>query len=108
MPEITKQDALRWLEMQRDAINTEIAYAAPDDKRQYFGNLKIVNWLADRVNEMTAVELLDDVREVRQICAARVGCNGCPFDAGCPLVSSDPPRRVVEVVKRWKEEQDDV
>ena len=49
MPEITKQDALRWLEMQRDAINTEIAYAAPDDKRQYFGNLRIVNWLAEIV-----------------------------------------------------------
>lgn len=106
MGEITKQDALRWLEMQRDAINTEIAYAAPSDKGQYFDNLRIVNWLVDRVNEMTAVELLDDVRAIRRICAASVGCNGCPFDAECPLVSSTPPRRAFEIVKRWKEEQD--
>lgn len=90
MPEITKQDALKWLEMQRDAVNTEIVYAAPDEKKQYHENLKIINWLAELVRldsgEMTAVEYLEDVHAIKRICAARAGCNGCTFDAECPLV----------------------
>lgn len=97
MPEITKQDVLRWLDMQRDAINTEIAYAAPDDKAQYHGNLKIVNWLADRLNEMTAVEYFETQREmfVQK-----------EFDADAVssvLEQARNPRRAVEIVKRWKE-----
>lgn len=105
MPEITKQDALRWLDMQRDAINTEIAYAAPSDKNQYFGNLKVVNWLVDRVNEMTAVEYLE---ACGKICEGREICNGCALDDNCPFCTmQDNPRRAVEIVKRWKEEQDE-
>ena len=98
MPEITKQDALRWLEMQRDAINTEIAYAAPSDKNQYFGNLKIVNWLADRVNEMTAMEYFEAQREM----LVRKGFDAIPTI----LDQAIHPRLAVEVVKRWKEKQD--
>lgn len=105
MPEITKQDALRWLDMQRDAINTEIAYAAPADKGQYFENLRVVNWLADRVNEMTAVEYLAVCSE---ICEGREFCEGCKLCDCCPFcMAQDNPRRAVEVVKRWKEEQDE-
>ena len=110
MPEITKQDALRWLEMQRDAINTEIAYAAPDDKRQYHGNLKIVNWIVGRVNEMTAVEFLDVVNEE---CAKHEGrcesghspCEACAFYETCIYGECENTRRSVEIVRRWKEEQ---
>lgn len=99
MPEITKQDALRWLEMQRDAINTEIAYAAPDDKRQHFGNLKVVNWLTDRVNEMTAVEFIETTGEMLL---------ESPMKAWEVMrIKYDHPRRAVEIVKRWKEEQDE-
>lgn len=107
MPDITKQDALRWLEMQRDAINTEIAYAAPSDKNQYFGNLRIVNWLADRVKEMTAVEygkLHDEICDTYQHCM----CASCPLGNNCISLDSygDDIRRAVEIMKRWKEEQD--
>ena len=98
MPEITKQDALRWLEMQRDAINTEIAYAAPDDKRQYFENLRVVNWIVDRLNEMTAVEYFEAQREMFM---------QKEYDAiTSTLEQARNPRRAVEIVKRWKEEQD--
>lgn len=101
---LTKRDALKWLEMQRDAINTEIAYAAPDDKRQYHGNLKIVNWLADRVNEMTAVEYLE---VCGKICEGREICNGCVLDDACPFcMAQEHPRRSVEIAKMWKEERD--
>jgi hypothetical protein len=110
MPEITKQDALRWLDMQRDAINTEIAYAAPSDKGLYFGNLKIVNWLADRVQDMTAVEFFETVTEE---CARHEGvvtadshpCRGCAFDRKCPYATEDW-HGAINIVKRWKEEQD--
>ncbi len=98
MPDITKQDALRWLEMQRDAINTEIAYAAPSDKNQYFGNLRIVNWLADRLNEMTAVEYFETQREMF--------VKKEPGAITATLEQARHPRLAVEIVKKWKEEQD--
>lgn len=110
---IDKQDALRWLEVQRDAINTEIAYAAPDDKGQYFGNLKIVNWLVDKVNDMTAVEYLQTTRQICE-CNSQFKCNGCPFSARtvedemtciCGELQVYESERAVEIVKRWKEEQ---
>ena len=109
MPEITKQDALRWLDMQRDAINTEIAYAAPSDKNQYFRNLWIVNWIADRVKDMTAVEygkLHDEICDAYQHCM----CASCPLGNDCVSLDSygDDIRRAVEIMKRWKEEQDEL
>ena len=103
---IDKQDALRWLDMQRDAINTEIAYAAPDDKERYFVNLKIVNWLADRVQEMTAVEYArthDEICDAHQHCM----CESCPLGDNCVTLYSygNDIHRDVEIVKKWKEEQ---
>ena len=99
MHNITKQDALRWLDMQRDAINTEIAYAAPDDKGQYFGNLKVVNWIVDRVKDMTVVEFIEACEE---ICAGR-RCKDCPINVSfCPAHCT---RNAYKIVKRWKEEQ---
>ena len=98
MPEITKQDALRWLDMQRDAINTEIAYVAPSDKAQYHGNLKIVNWLADRLNEMTAVEYFEAQREMF--------VQKRPDAITATLEQARNPWIAVEVVRRWKEDQD--
>ena len=91
MPGITKQDVLKWLEMQRDAINTEIAYAAPADKGQYHENLKIINWLAERVDEMTAVEYFEVQREmiVRKEHAAITAT----------LEQARNPRLAVEIVK---------
>lgn len=105
MPEITKQDALRWLEMQRDAINTEIAYAAPSDKNQYFRNLWIVNWIADRVKDMTAVEYLEARREMCDDYRFVLRCNGKCFDR-CVGDERKKPREAVAIVKRWKEERD--
>ena len=104
---IDKQDALRWLDVQRDAINTEIAYAAPDDKGQYFGNLKIVNWLVDKVNEMTAVEYLKTRKEMCEVHLH--DCRKCQFAARgqiCWRKEEIEPHVAVEIVKRWKEEQD--
>lgn len=107
MPEITKQDVLRWLDMQRDAINTEIAYAAPDDKAQYHGNLKIVNWLAEAARvysgEITAVEYCEAHDE---LCKAHQDCQQCPLDNCCTSVDTfGGIKKAVEIVKQWKEEQ---
>ena len=110
MPEITKQDALKWLDMQRDAINTEIAYAAPADKSQYFGNLKVVNWIVGRVKDMTAVEFLKTLDEE---CSKHEGvcsvgnhpCRKCPFYGSCIYGDEVEPTVSVEIVRRWKEER---
>ena len=112
MPDSTKQDALRWLDMQRDAVNTEIVYAAPDEKKQYHRHLQIINALAERVREMTAVEFLTTVNAecARHEGVCNVGnhpCKKCPFDGTCIYGDEVDPRVSVERVKRWKEAQDE-
>ena len=115
MSDITSKDILAWLDMQRDAVNTEIAYAAPADQKQYHENLKIINWLAERVKDMTAVEYLDIKHKicVQYIEHAKTRfCVGCPLDGvdhtnnTCGWLANNYPRRAVEIVKKWKEEQD--
>ena len=105
---IDKQDALRWLDMQRDAVNTEIAYAAPADQKQYHENLKIINWLAERTQEMTAVEYLKTRKEM---CDVHLhDCRKCQFAARgqiCWRKEEFEPHVAVEIVKRWKEERDE-
>ena len=104
MPDITGKDILAWLDMQRDAVNTEIVYAAPADKKQYHAHLKIINWLAEQLQEMTAVEYLE---ACNKICDGIDGCSKCWLEPHCPfLTAQEFPRRAVEIVKKWKEEQD--
>lgn len=100
---IDKQDALRWLDMQRDAVNTEIVYAPQSEKKQYHKHLEIINALAERLNEMTAVEYLEARKE---LCDANDGmaCLHCPM-VDCRIGEKHHPRRAVEIVKRWKEER---
>ena len=107
MPNIAIKDMLKWIDSQRDVVNTLINVAPPDRKDQYMPELYVINAIAERVQEMTAVEYLDDIRAIKRICANRAGCRGCPFDAECPFVSSTQPHRAVEIVKRWKEERDE-
>ena len=110
MPEITKQDALRWLDMQRDAVNTEIIYAPQDEKKQYHKHLEIINALAGRVQEMTAVEYLEAREEICNRHYRFGDCAPCPFSgAVCLLwrIEREDHHRAVEIVKKWKEEQDD-
>ena len=110
MPEITKQDALRRLDMQRDAVNTEITYAAPSEQKQYHAHLKIINRLAELVRldsgEMTAVEYAkahDEICDAHKHCL----CASCPLGGHCttlvPYGTDIKP--AVEIVKLWKEEQ---
>lgn len=103
---IDKQDALRWLDMQRDAINTEIAYAAPSEQKQHHENLKIINRLAERTQEMTAVEYArahDEICDAHQHCM----CTSCPLGNNCVTLYSygDDICQAVEIVKMWKEER---
>lgn len=86
---IDAKKALAWLDLQRDAVNTEIAYAAPSEQKQYHENLKIINWLAERTQDMTAVEYIETCGK---ICEGREICNGCALDDNCPFcMAQDPP-----------------
>ena len=97
---IDKKTALAWLDLQRDAVNTEIAYAAPADQKQYHENLKIINWLAERTQEMTAVEYFEAQREM--FVQKRLDA------ITATLEQTNNPRRAVEIVKMWKEGRSDV
>ena len=101
---LTKRDALRWLEMQRDAVNTEIVYAAQTEKKQYHKYLEIINALAERVNEMTAVEYFEAKVEM---CSVH-SCEECPlnrYPVRCRALEYENPRDAVAATKQWKEEQ---
>ena len=102
---IDKKTALAWLDLQRDAVNTEIAYAAPSEQKQYHDNLKIINWLAERTQEMTAVEYLKTRKEM---CDVHLhDCRKCQFAARgqiCWRKEEFEPHVAVEIVKKWKEE----
>lgn len=76
--------------------------------------VQIINAIAERVQEMTAVEYLETFREiVDAYCSDEVGCRECPFGGGDFSVNvqcafdetTKHPRRTVEIVRRWKEEQ---
>ena len=104
MNDSMKQDALRWLEMQRDAVNTEIVFAAPSEQKQYHENLKIINWLAERTQEMTAVEYFEAKVEM---CSGH-SCEECPlnrYPVRCRALEYENPRDAVAATKKWKEEQ---
>lgn len=102
---IDAKKALAWLDLQRDAVNTEIAYAAPSEQKQYHENLKIINWLAERTQDMTAAEYArahDEICDANQHCM----CESCPLGNNCVTLYSygDDILRAVEIVKKWKEE----
>lgn len=98
MSDITTKDILAWLDMQRDAVNTEIVYAAQDAKKQYHRHLQIINALAERVQEMTAVEYFETQREMF--------VQKEPGAITATLEQARNPRLAVDIAKRWKEEQD--
>ena len=105
MPEITIKAMLKWLDGQRDAVNARIIASPPENQGRYMPELQVINAIAERVQEMTAVEHLkarakmcDDYRFVLK-------CDGKCFGR-CVRYEHKNPRAAVEIVKRWKEEQD--
>lgn len=104
-PEITTKALLAWLNAQRDAANEKIVAASPQEEGQYKQELQIINAIAERVGEMTAVEYLEVCNE---ICEGRESCDGCGLFEYCPFcMAQEFPRRAVEIVRRWKEEHHD-
>lgn len=113
MTEITKQDMLAWLNAQRDAANEKIVAASPQEEGQYKQELQIINAIAERVGEMTAVEFLEAVNEE---CEKHEGfcdgennpCRKCPLDDHCIYGGYDVDVRLsVADVKKLKEEHHD-
>lgn len=98
MPDITEKDILAWLDMQRDAVNTEIVFAAPDEKKQYHKNLQIINAIEARMQEMTAVEYLKVQRDMF--------VQNEPKAITSTLEQMYNPVHAVGIVKKWKEERD--
>lgn len=106
---VTKKAQLDWLDNQRAAINEKIVGARQEDKGQYMPELQIINAIAEHMGEMTAVEYLKAMREIRVVCLERIrGCDGCHFYNACPFLWTTSDADCVAIVKRWKEEHSDV
>lgn len=108
MSKITIKAMLKWLDGQRDAVNARIIASPPENQGRYMPELQVINAIAERVQEMTAVEygkLHDEICDAYQHCM----CALCPLGNNCISLDSygDDIRRAVEIVKWWKEEQDD-
>ena len=102
---MTNKEMLAWLDKQRSVVNDMIVGAAPEAQPIFHKDLRIINAITERVQEMTAVEFMETCGDM---CDRRGDCEGCALggdDCLFGLVASR--RRAVEVVKRWKEEQDE-
>ena len=110
MAEITKKDILTWLGRKRDEVNEQIIHAAPDEQGAWMPELQVINAIAERVQEMTAVEYLEARDEICNRHYRFGDCSPCPFNgAVCLLwrIEREECYRAVEIVKKWKEEQDE-
>lgn len=104
------QIQLAWLDKQRSIVNDMIVNLPPDEQKKLMPELQIINAIAERVGKLTAEEFFETVTEE---CARHEGvctadshpCRGCAFDHKCPYATEDW-RGAINVVKRWKEEQD--
>lgn len=105
MPEITIKAMLKWLDGQRDAVNARIIASPPENQGRYMPELQVINAIAERLQEMTAVEYLEAMRKLCDDYRFVLKCDGKCFDR-CGRDERKNPREAVEIVKRWKEERD--
>ena len=59
MPEITKKTQLAWLDKQRSIVNDMVVNLPQNEQRKLLPELQVINAIAERVREMTAVEFLN-------------------------------------------------
>lgn len=114
MDKITMEDIMQWLEAQRTEVIFRLTALGDGDEShvEYSSDAKavrIINAIVKRMGEMTAVEFLERWNEM---CKNSV-CETCPIAAlptakyyQCGYVVCSNPGRAVEIVKKWKEEQD--
>lgn len=93
---------LAWLDRKRDEVNEQIIHAAPDEQGAWMPELQVINAIAERVQEMTAVEFVDAWGEI----CKQYGCDECPLSEDDGDCSTRSPSNALSIVKKWKEEQD--
>ena len=99
-----KQAQLAWLDKQRSIVNDMIINLPPDEQWQLRQELQVINAIAERTQEMTAVEYCEAHDE---LCKAHQDCQQCPLDNCCTSVDTfGGIKKAVEIVKRWKGEQE--
>lgn len=111
MEKITDKDIMQWLDAQRDAANAALA-ALGDGEEDHVERspegkaVRIINAIEAQLREMEAVEYLEARKE---LCNSQA-CKNCPLSTyntkHCAHMEYRMPRRAVEIVKKWKEEQD--
>lgn len=113
MDKITMEDIMQWLEAQRTEVIFRLAALGDGDESHAEHSpegkaVRIINAIVKRMGEMTAVEYLE---AKTQMCKAYAGgygradCLHCPA-VDCRIAEKHHPHRVIEIVKKWKEEQD--
>lgn len=96
---MTNKEMLAWLDKQRSVVNDMIVGAAPEAQPIFHKDLRIINAIAERVNEMTAVEYLKTQREMF--------VQNEPKAITSTLEQMYNPVHAVEIVKWWKEEREE-
>ena len=104
-----KQAQLAWLDKQRSIVNDMIINLPPDEQWQLRQELQVINAIAERTQEMTAVEYLKAKTEMCDSDWNAASCNRCELrgsceERGCAYFEQEHPFLSVEIVKKWKEE----
>lgn len=94
---IDKKTQLAWLDKQRSIVNDMIVNLPPDEQRKLLPELQVINAIAERVKDMTAVEYWEAWQEM----FVQKEFGALP----ATLEQARNPRLAVEIVKKWKEEQ---
>lgn len=113
MDKITMEDIMQWLEAQRTEVIFRLTALGDGDEShvEYSSDAKavrIINAIVKRMGEMTAVEYLEAKHD---ICFSHT-CKKCPLaitghEESCRCSEIYEQYRAIEIVKKWKEEQDE-
>ena len=96
---------IAWLDRKRDEVNEQIIHAAPDEQGAWMPELYVINAIAERVQEMTAVEYLEAKRKYCDWARQTSRCAGVCWES-CIWEERNAPCDTIMAIKRWKEEQD--
>ena len=107
---LTKKDTLEFIRAHREALNEKTVKASPQEEGQFLPEMQMWNAIEAQVREMTAVEYLEAREEICNRHYRFGNCAPCPFSGSVCLlwrIEREECSRAVEIVKRWKEEQDE-
>ena len=97
--DVSVQYMLEYLNERIYSLETAMALSPPIDQPPFHDEIRIINAIAERVREMTAVEYFETQREMF--------AQKAPDAITVAVEQAITPRRAVEIVQKWKGEHNE-